>query len=1002
MSNIPKLDGRDFDELLNEVKYLARQYTPEWNFDENSSDFGVVFAKVFCSMMESTLSRYNKTSYNHYLTFLNILGTRLRPAAPAFGMIIAKVSDGTDGAYINKGTPLFADADTEDGMVIYETVDSLSAIDTSIRSIYFTEPVSDFIGCVYENFDESEDKKIEPFRIFDNLFYKNLQCHEIYFGDATVFNMSNTDINFSFYNNISAKGQKFLPEIFADPENVAWEYYKEKKWVPADSMEKTDNGVRIRFKGTTNPYIIMDVSSRFIRCRFKRVPEGGISVTGITYKSSSEELNADKFFSNETELSKNDFFPFGEQYTMYNTFSFACDEAFTKKGAIIEVSADIQFVKVKIDAQAPGRKYKFIMGNTDFADLEPDDIQIEKVKWEYWNGSGWAKLTPEDSCEEFFKVNESEETKRTIKFKCPEDIESISVGSAEGYFIRARVSKMRDQFDFYANYITPYIHDMKIRYNYEGEGHELGELVVRSDLEEYKVELLDTGLSKVLEKQLCDYPAMYLCLSRPLIQGMIRIFIDIEEGIHRFNPSLKWEYLANNHKGGYEWKHIEIMDGTDGFSHSEIVTLIGKNDFKEATVLGQKGYFVRIINPDKKYSVSKGMAGRPVVNDIKLNAVKVMQKDTREPEYFSIEQDEENKLCKLSHLNVSSVEVWVDELGKISTNEQEGFLKMPSNQVQTEYDELGKLEKLWVKWQPVSNLVAHGMNDRVYEVDYPKGEIIFGNGRNGKIPSQQYNESIKISYSICNGSKGNIEAHKVKDFVNTIPNIDSIYNPSPIMGGVDMETIDNAAKRMFGQISGGNRLVSLSDFEDSICSNDRNIYKVKCISHMDEDSKPSLGATSIAVLPREFMQGYEKFQGIKNKIWKFVDEKAPATLSQSVRLRIFEVGYVETSVSVDIIIDDFNSYQSVYKGIESRLKEFLNPVSGNFSRRGWKIGEFPRKEFIYNYIKTVKNIKWIKKINIFTKLITPEGKKELDFEEIKNQHFVVPVFGEPEINITVN
>ena len=82
------------------------------------------------------------------------------------------------------------------------------------------------------------------------------------------------------------------------------------------------------------------------------------------------------------------------------------------------------------------------------------------------------------------------------------------------------------------------------------------------------------------------------------------------------------------------------------------------------------------------------------------------------------------------------------------------------------------------------------------------------------------------------------------------------------MGGVDMETIDNAARRMFGQISGGNRLVSLNDFEESICFNDRNIYKVRCLSHVDEDDKPAIGITSIAVLPREFMQGYEKFQGI--------------------------------------------------------------------------------------------------------------------------------------------
>ena len=50
MSNIPKLDNRDFKDLMNEVKHLSKNYTPEWNFDENSSDLGVVFSKVFCHM----------------------------------------------------------------------------------------------------------------------------------------------------------------------------------------------------------------------------------------------------------------------------------------------------------------------------------------------------------------------------------------------------------------------------------------------------------------------------------------------------------------------------------------------------------------------------------------------------------------------------------------------------------------------------------------------------------------------------------------------------------------------------------------------------------------------------------------------------------------------------------------------------------------------------------------------------------------------------------------
>lgn len=793
-----------------------------------------------------------------------------------------------------------------------------------------------------------------------------------------------------------------LPDLFYDPENVSWEYYDGQDWKKIDSVEKLDSGVRIKFKGKTDITEVMGKSSRFIRCRFKRIPKSGVSVTSIKYHSISQKLPADRFFCDDIELSDNDFYPFNEEYNLYSSFAIQSDEVFSKKGATIKLSAKIQFVKIKTDVELPGHKYKMVMNETDFEDMKSSDMKIEDVKWEYWNGKGWARLEVEDKGEQFFRINKDFDTRRELKFKCPNDIKSVSVGSSEGYFIRARVSKMNERFNFFANYITPYVDDLKLEYDYEGSEHKFNNLIVKSDLFDRVVNLSDKGLCTILEKYICDCPAMYLCLSRPLVQGMIRIFLDIEEGIHRFNPVLKWEYLAKSSDGGQEWKHIDVMDATDNFAHSEMVTIIGKNNFKESEIFGSNGYFIRILNPDGKYSDTSNITSRPIINDIKFNAVRVIQRDTRPPEYFSIERDQENKLCKLSRLNVASVEVWVNEIGVISDFEQDMFINHFSDECEAEYDEVGRLENLWIKWKAVPNLVAYGMDDRVYEVDYSKGEVLFGNGKNGKIPPEQYNESIKIKYSICNGSKGNISANKIDDFANVISRVSKVRNPAPIMGGVDRETIDGAARRMFSQVSGGNRLVSLDDFEDSICFNDRNIYKVRCLSHVDEQGKPCMGVTSIAVLPRVYMQGYEKFQGIKNRIWQFIDEKAPAPLSNSTRLRVFEVSYVETSVSVDVVIDDFNSYQSVYNGIESKLEIFLDPVKGNFSGKGWNIGQFPRKEFIYNYIKTVPKIKWIKNINIFTKLVTPEGKRELDFEYVKEQKFVVPVFGTPEINITVS
>lgn len=1002
MSELPKLDRRSFEDLLSEVEFLAKQYTPEWNFDKNSSDFGVVFAKTFCKMTEDTISKYNKTVYNYYLTFLNMLGTRLRPSYPSSGMVVVKASaNNSDGVYIDKGERLFASADTEDGTVVYETVDPLTAIDTTIEKIYVVDGKNDFISTVYENKYEAEEK-IKPFRIFDNVLTNNLQAYEIYFYDDTLFDMSKTDVVFSFCNSLSAESQKNLPKIFSDTENVIWECMgKNGEWVKAESVCEKDGLVRVTFSGKAEKGTLLETESRFIRCKFKSIPKDSISVTSIDYHTISEKLVPENYVANESELSANDFFPFEEKYNMYNAFYIKSDEVFNKKGAKVKLAVDLQFVKIETDATVPGTIYKSIMNESDFASMKPGDIKIEAVKWEYWNGQGWAKLKTLENSDDFFSVTEETDVHRELSFVCPDDMESISIGPTSGYFIRARISKMNDRFEIYANYITPYIHSAELEYSYGENEHKFSSVMVNSDLKTKVVNLSDKGLTTLLEKTIDEEPAMYLRLENPLVQGVIRVFIDIEEGIHRFNPSVKWEYLAEDHKGGAKWKHIDVMDATDDFAHSGTITMIGKNDFYKAEIFGEEGYFIRVVNPDGKYSNGEMIAARPIINDIQFNAVKVIQKDTKEPEYFSIEKNEENKLCELSFNNIASAEVWVDEIGEISSWEQEKFLKSRSSDVQAEYDELGKLEHLWIKWKPVANLVSYGADDRVYEIDYPKGEVLFGDGRKGKIPPEQYSESIKIEYSVCNGTKGNIPAGEIKDFVSTLSNVESVTNPSAIMGGVDKETIDSAASRMFSQISGGNRLVSLSDFEESICFNDRNIYKVRCLPHVDEDGNECIGATSIAVLPRVYMQGYEKFQGIKNKIWEFMDDKAPATLAKSTRLGIFEVGYVETCVSVDVVIEDFNQYQGVYSGIESRLEKFLDPVKGNFSGKGWEIGQFPRKEFIYNYIKVVPNIKWIKSINIFTNLVTPNGKQEIDFEEVKKKKFVVPVYGTPEINIEV-
>lgn len=1005
MNGIPKLDKRNAGDLLKEVEKLANQYTPEWNFDEFGTGFGTAFSKVFCHLMEGTIGQYNKTSYNYYLTFLNMLGIKLRPASAASGMVIVKVDEGSGGAYIEKGSSLYARPRDEGDMVVYETQNALYAVDTKITEIFFTDGYHDSICHIYSYKEDIDSEDSLPeFRIFDRISYRNLQNHEIYFADDVMFDAKDLDVTFSFKNSISEIKDKSLVDIFSDRSNASWQRSSPTGWERAKKVEVTQDGIRIIFEDKPGQATVMNEKSHYVRCRLRRIPEGNVCLTDIKYKSLSKSMKIDQMFCNDTHLADSDLFPFEERYTMYNSFFISCEEVFTKIDAQVEINAQVQFSKFKMETEpdAISRRFKFIMTDIDFADMEPTDMKIEGVFWEYWNGVGWAKLNVNEDGKEFFDLKPGKKIDRKVTFTCPKDISSTTVGSGEGHFIRVRIAKIaNDSPNAFSNYISPYIHSISASYKYP-EAKTCKEIIVKSNMDSHKIDIFNRGEVKILDKVLCEHPAMYICLKKPFLQGTVRLFVNIEEGLHRYNPPVKWEYCADNGVGGHKWKHMDVMDLTEDFSHSETVTMIGKKDFKKVKFFGKRGYFIRIINPDNKYSGNTDIASRPVIKDIKFNAVRVRQMDTHIPEYFSIGENEENKLCRLTQSNAANVEVWVDEMGSLTTLEQDMFLSSPNDTAKPEYDEFGNLRRIWVKWEAVPSLICAGMQDRLYEVDYSKGEILFGNGKNGKIPPDQPRDSIKIYYSICNGNKGNVDVGEIKGFVSNIDNIMAVSNPSPIMGGVDMETVDKAASRTFSQISGGNRLVSLSDFEDSISFNDRNIYKVKCLAHVDENSEKCIGVTSVAVLPVDYMQGYEKFQGIKNRIWDFIDEKAPVTLSKSSKIRVFEVGYVEISVGLDVVIKDFNSYQGVYNGIRNKLEEFLNPVAGNFSGRGWEIGQFPRKEFIYNYVKTVPNIRWIKKINIFTKMVTPEGKKEVAFEKLKNNKFVVPVFGEPEINISVD
>ncbi|MET0398124.1 MAG: baseplate J/gp47 family protein [Longimicrobiaceae bacterium] len=116
---VPRIDDRDYAQLLSEALARIPVHNPEWrNF--NDADPGVTLLQLFAFMTDSLLYRANLIPERNRLKFLELLGIPLRPPAPATGVVAISNERGPlDTVTLAPGLQLFAGATgfvTENGL----------------------------------------------------------------------------------------------------------------------------------------------------------------------------------------------------------------------------------------------------------------------------------------------------------------------------------------------------------------------------------------------------------------------------------------------------------------------------------------------------------------------------------------------------------------------------------------------------------------------------------------------------------------------------------------------------------------------------------------------------------------------------------------------------------------------------------------------------------------------------------------------------------------------
>ena len=146
----PSLDDRKFQDIVEEARSMIPRYCPEWT-DHNLSDPGVTVIELFAWMVDLLLYRLNKVPDKNYIKFLDLIGVRLLPPAPAKADITFRLSaPQPESIVIPKGTEVATvRTETEEAITFSTEADITIAVPTLAHVLVTRDNVA-FVEFIHE------------------------------------------------------------------------------------------------------------------------------------------------------------------------------------------------------------------------------------------------------------------------------------------------------------------------------------------------------------------------------------------------------------------------------------------------------------------------------------------------------------------------------------------------------------------------------------------------------------------------------------------------------------------------------------------------------------------------------------------------------------------------------------------------------------------------------------------------------------------------------------
>ena len=626
---------------------------------------------------------------------------------------------------------------------------------------------------------------------------------------------------------------------------------------------------------------------------------------------------------------KNGAYAFGQSPGLDAAFGVRCDAAFAREFALVKLTFDLR-------------------------PLTSDPTAI--IAWQYWDGTQWSALSAmggprlADDPYRFVDTTQNLAVSGTISFACPA-IQQTSIAGSPGLWIRA-VIRSGSYGDQTTGILPPFIRSLVIDYELGG---------VPSSIwahNAFALDALRTAPYAPYRPLAEEGASVYLAFDAPdlIAYGLgqrLTLYADVDPAD---------EYLGRRDSGDWQWfdtasgawRPLAVDVGEAGLARSGEISFTVPPQLRASVFFSKTACWFRFVCPWEK---------RPLrLRGLYPNTVGACNRVTYRNETLGSSNGQPGQRFLLNRLSTTSTgrDQVLLAVGSDPQYAVQVQVIEPAISESLALDEGQAQKTVPYPWTRVDSLVGLGPHDRVFAVDVATGAIVFGDGRQGRIPPPGSNNVIATCYAATRGARGNIAAGSLTTLYSVVPGITQATNPVSACGGADADSVDDLAELAPALVRANDRVVSAADARALAYMSNAGVCRVRAIEHafppmVDVPNAKYIVSEHVDGLPASMpTHHWPRLElvvlakgtdpepltpmSMLDDVLAYVRARSMPSLAARMTARRPTFRRIDAAVLLQTSAPK-PQWAALQTKIAEQLAQFLHPAFGGEAGKGWAIGE---------------------------------------------------------------